>query len=297
MAPIRTFLLVLLLASPAAAAPIDPTFSWNASSPGASPASAWSAEVGSHDWSVGGASHQSVTSALAGIDAAYVFDAGDAIRGPSVEAFISGGATGQRTSFEIWFRPDDLVGGPQVLFETGGRVDGLSFTLVDDELLFRVQDDASQLVSLRTDLASVGVSEFIQVVGTVELGGAGAQAELFVNGARVESASSAGILDWSGPGAAGIGAVNGRVGGTHGGGEGDLFGYGSFRGEIALLRYYEDLVLDESQVGQQYAAVVSAPEPGTALLVGAGLALLGLGRRRDRGQLVAGLRPSGVLLA
>ena len=68
-----------------------------------------------------------------------------------------------------------------------------------------------------------------------------------------------------------MGDVNGRVGGTNGSGEGDLFGYGNFAGEIAILRYYEDAALDAMQVADAYA-VVASPEPGTVLLVGFGLA-------------------------
>jgi len=252
----------------AQAAPVLPTWSWDAASPGGSPASAWAPEGAGGTWTVSGASHVTGTSGLSVIGAAYAFDGvSDRIFGPSLET--QGALTGLRTSFELWFRPSDLAGGPQVLFETGGRIDGLSITLNDADLLFRVQDDSVNVVSLGHDLGPIGVSEFIQVVGVVDLG---ATALLFVNGSQVASGSAAGILDWSGSGAAGVGDVNGRVGGTNGPGEGDLFGYGNFAGEIAILRYYENASLDATQVADAYAAVASAPEPGTALLLGVGLA-------------------------
>ena len=133
------------------------------------------------------------------------------------------------------------------------------------------------MASSRSWVGSVGVAEFIQVVGVIDLG---ATAQLFVNGGQVASGSAAGILDWSGSGAAGIGDANGRVGGTNGPGEGDLFGYSHFDGEIAILRYYEDEVLDTLEVGEAYAAVAN-PEPGTALLLGVGLSALSA-RRGDR---------------
>lgn len=265
----------LAFAVPADSLPVVPSFSWNAGDPGGSPAASWEAEGGGPTWNVSGASVVTGTSALPGITAAYAFDGvGDRIFGPSFQGL--GAATGLRTSFEIWFRPTDLLGGAQVLLETGGRVDGLSITLDDASLLFRVQDDAVELASLYYDLTSVGAGEFIQVVGAVDLGG---MAELFVNGASVGTTSAAGILDWAGGGSTGVGDVSGRVGGTNGPGEGDLFGYGSFAGEIAILRYYEDELLDATEVAEHYVAIVANPEPETALLLAMGLIGLTLGGR------------------
>ncbi len=281
MAVRRTGLALLALAflalafDAAEAAPVLPTWSWDAANPGASPATAWAPEGAGSTWTVSGASHVTGTSGYPGIGAAYAFDGvSDRIVGPSFQS--QGALTGLRTSFELWFRPTDLAGGLQVLFETGGRRDGLSITLNDASLLFRVQDEWVNTVSLLYDLTSVGVGEFIQVVGVVDLG---ATAQLFVNGSQVGNAPAAGILDWSGGGGAALGDVNGRVGGTNGPGEGDLFGYGHFAGEIAILRYYEDELLDVVEVADHYAAIAN-PEPGTALLLGLGLVVLSTRRTR-----------------
>ncbi len=261
------------LAFGAEALPLAPTTSWDAASPGASPGTTWAAQGAGADWAVSGATHVTGTSSLPGLGAAYAFDgADDGLLGPSLQT--QGAATGLRTSFEIWFRPTDLSGGPQVLFETGGWIDGLSVTLDDASLLFRVQDDRTNVASLGFDLGSVGIGEFIQVVGVVDLG---TSAELFVNGLSVGTTSAAGILDWSGGGSAGVGNANGRVGGTNGPGEGDLFGFGAFAGEIAQLHYYEDAVLSAGQVAEHYG-VVAVPDPNTALLLSSGL--LGLAARR-----------------
>ena len=83
----------------------------------------------------------------------------------------------------------------------------------------------------------------------------------------------------AGRGGAGLGDVNGRVGGTNGGGEGDLFGYGEFAGEIALLRYYQNQILTPPEVNQNLTSMSMAPEPSTGLLLGMGLIMLALHRR------------------
>lgn len=285
--PPRHFTLLLLAGAALAlapvptalAAPLPETLLWDAAAAGADPSNTWASAVGSHDWSVSGATHGTATSGHPGITHAYSFDGvNDRIFGSSLHDF---GGTTQNTSIEAWFRPTSLGGGQQVIFETGGRIDGLAITLDDSNLLFRVQDDSTNVVSLLFDLSSdpflVDPLEFIHIVASVDLDDT---AELFVNGTSVATGSAAGINDWAGSGGAGVGDVNGRVGGTNGPGEGDLFGYGNFAGEIAMLRYYQDQILTPSEVTQNFDAVASAPEPATGLLFGMGLMLLAWRRRR-----------------
>jgi hypothetical protein len=119
---VTALLATLLLATSARSMIIPPTLGWNAASAGGDPASTWDSDVGSQAWSVSGASHGSGVSTFPGIGAAYDFDGvGDRIFGGSFEDFRGGPATAQDVSFELWFRPLDLAGGSQVLFETGGE--------------------------------------------------------------------------------------------------------------------------------------------------------------------------------
>ena len=271
---------VLGAAGSAWAAPLPETLLWDASAAGSDPANTWQSSVGVHDWNITGATHGTTSSAYSGITHSYAFDGvNDRGQAASIESF---GGTGENTSFELWFRPTDFLGGQQVLFETGGRVDGLSITLDDANLLFRVQDDRTNFVSLVFDLSSdpflVDPTEFIQVIGSIDLDDT---AELFVNGTSVATGSASGINDWAGAGGAGLGDVSGRVGGTNGAGEGDLFGYGAFSGELALLRFYQNQIFSEPDAGQNFDEVTLAPEPQTAFLLGMGLVLLGLRRRRE----------------
>ena len=115
-----------------------------------------------------------------------------------------------------------------------------------------------------------------QVVGVVELG---VQTSLFVNGVLVDSSPAVGVFDWAGGGGAGVGDVNGRVGGTCCTGEGDLFGFGNFAGHIALIRVYESAALSDAQVQQAFQVV---PEPGSGSLLLLGAGLMSLQAARDR---------------
>lgn len=267
-------LLSALLATPALAAPVPETLLWDAAAPGGDPTNTWESAVGTHDFANSGATHGTAATAYSGISHAYSFDGVD--DGLSAQSLAVVGGSQQNTSFEIWFRPTDFLGGQQVLFETGGGVDGLSITLDDSNLLFRAKDNANS-VSLTFDLASdpflVDPFEFIQVVASIDLGDS---AELWVNGTSVDSDSAAGVNDWAGGNGAGIGDRSGNVGGNTGG---DLSFYGGFAGEIALLRFYQDMILTPAEVTQNFDAVVATPEPGTGFLLGMGLMLLAMRRR------------------
>ena len=182
---------------------------WDAASPGSSPTTQWDPIAdgsldGTHPlndadqlyWDLQPADNRPYLagadpSSYEGISDAYVFDGTTAEgRAASFQA-LPGNPTNNDTSWEIWLKPDSLTGGQQVLYETGGGVDGMSFTLDDDLVRFRLKDGGSN-VTLTTTLTDV--SEFVQVVGTIDVN---TLAALYVNGSQVTTGSATGVNHWA----------------------------------------------------------------------------------------------------
>ena len=174
------------------------------------------------------------------------------------------------TTFEFWIRPDSLTGGEQVIFESGKHNDGFSITLNDDQLLFQIVDKKDS-VSLSVTLADF--SEFTQVAAVLDQ--ASGLASLYIDGALVTTADASGIDSWTSGHGAGLGGANGSIGGDLG----DLTGYGTYAGQISILRFYES-ALTAVQIQDNFDGVV--PEPATGMLVGLGLVGMA-GARRGSG--------------
>jgi hypothetical protein len=262
----------LLAPSIAQALPVTPTFNWRASAPGTNTAE-WNATIGSHQWDLTGATQTAPTTTLPGITGAIDFASGDTATGASFQTIAGGNPSNEDVSLEMWFRPDSLSGGQQVLFETGGNTDGLSILLDGNNLTVRVKDNGD-IVTLNHNLG-LDASEFFQVAITLSLDGT---ASLYVDGLFSGSVAATGVNSWTNNNGAGIGTVNGQLGGNDGG---DLDAYGDFLGEIAMLRFYRNQVLTGTEVLQNYNAI-AAPEPSTALLVAIGLIGLAIAPNRLR---------------
>ena len=155
-----------------------------------------------------------------------------------------GGST-QNASWELVFRPVDLVGN-HVLFETGGNGDGTAFVMQGADLEFRVQDanDPTQRVIVTHTFAGGDEANFHHVVATVVVGATGVnEVNLYVNGGAPVATlgATAALNDWAGGDGAGLGRLNGGLptGQT---------GFDAFTGDIALLNYYQGTVLTQAQV-------------------------------------------------
>ena len=180
------------------------------------------------------------------------------------ETFLSN-TTGASASFEMWFRPTDLVG-QEVLWEWGGNTDGTSLTLDGSNVQFVVRDGSHDTATLAADIS--GLAGMIQVVGVADLDND--RVDLYVNGVLMASDLSFTGLDWAGSNAIGLGGQNLELGGN-------LAGYGAFFGDIAIARFYNE-ALNATEVRALFLENNYIPEPATmSLLLLAGGAL---GRRR-----------------
>ncbi|MCP4472062.1 MAG: LamG domain-containing protein, partial [Gammaproteobacteria bacterium] len=191
---------------------------------------------------------------------AYQFDGSSAVGGlgDSLQN-VTGNPTNNSASFEIWLRPADLTDS-DVVFETGGVIDGTSFTMTDangnglaDDIRFTVRDGATKV----TVAANLGLllgnvtGEFFQVVGVYErnLDGTTDAVRLYINGVLVEEDQSAVALnDWAGNGDTGLARVNGGM---------NVSRMTAFEGEIAILRFYEK-AMSASEVQANFSAVSGA---------------------------------------
>ena len=208
---------------------------------------------------------------------AYTWDSGAGSTPALLQATPTGLAaafpgTTQSVSFELWFKPDDLVG-TELLYEYGGAGDGTSLSLNGSTLQFvtQQQNPAGTTNDSRggayADLSSFGPnpSEFIQAIGVVNL--ATDTVNLYVNGQLIDSNETVpngdppNTTSWNGGndhelgGSAGNNVANGTSGQN-------VAAYGDFRGDIAVLRSYQE-VIDGAEASALYNAVAAPATKAT----------------------------------
>ncbi|MFP6658512.1 MAG: LamG-like jellyroll fold domain-containing protein, partial [Pirellulales bacterium] len=201
----------------------------------------------SHNWTLGGnvTYNASPATQLPGIAASYVFptrgsnNAANKATAQQLESLPGNPSNGDAT-FEIWFKPNNLTGGNQVLWESGGGGDGTSFTIRNGNTLrFTAKDGGSNLV-IETTLTPAMASDFIQAVAAYDRNNPNPQdtLRLYINGVEVAGSpvTNNNVNDWAGGDKSGLGGRNGAAGGT---GAGANLNYGTFAGEIAIVRIYE----------------------------------------------------------
>ncbi|HOD82834.1 MAG: PEP-CTERM motif protein [Planctomycetes bacterium ADurb.Bin126] len=189
---------------------------------------------------------------------------------------VPGNPSDDSASFEILFKPSDLVG-QEILFETGGTGNGTGLAIDGNKVLFVPSSGSAATTKLLSYEGLTG--DYVHVVGVLEKAGTalgnGVLAYLYVDNVLVDSVEIPNFADWCGTDDSGLGQVNGAAGGNN---TGWLSGFGNFSGEIAVMRFY-DTALTAGDVGLLNQALV--PEPATMALLG--LASCGLGgyiRRR-----------------
>ncbi|MFT7219435.1 MAG: VCBS repeat-containing protein, partial [Candidatus Azotimanducaceae bacterium] len=193
------------------------------------------------------------SSSLPGITSSFEFLADGtsdiAFSGASITSLDSFGQSEADATLEVWIKPDSLSGGNQVLFETGGSTDGLAITLDGSTLVLDVRDDNAQFGAASFDISTLDITDFIQVIASVDL--VNNQINLYAVDSNGLALSATGIAfagtDWTGNEAGGLGTLDGAsaiVAATP----------VDFAGEIALFRYY-DSVLTASERTENYEAI------------------------------------------
>ena len=266
--------LLFAISMPATAQLTGTYGNWDASTPGATPATSWDDTAGpAFDWNlVNSPTLNNAIMSQTNITSAYEFN-GSNTRGNSGANYAG---TQSDHTFEFWFRPTDLVGN-ELVWEIGGTGDGSSLRLEGSNLLFRSKDDGD-IVETSADLTDIFTGDFIQAAVEVDMNLN--EARLYVNGQFESSDSDAGWGDFAGGDPNNVGGPSGQIGGQPPGGP------GFFEGDIAIIRGFDSL-LGPDDILANYNALAPAaavPEPSSVLiwsLVAMGL-VAGYRRRRGR---------------
>ncbi|MFT5122769.1 MAG: hypothetical protein ACI97B_001401 [Verrucomicrobiales bacterium] len=184
---------------------------------------------------------------------AYVF--------PAAAATTTGGSTlgsGQDTSFELWFRPTDLIGN-HVLFELGGNGNGTSVLLEADRLHFFSQTGSANQMQTTITLPPDAAGRFHQLVAVIDFLAAGAGDNvLYLNGGALSASNhfASGYTNFAGSNGSGLGQANSTYSGD------SVYPAGTmtpFNGEIAAFRFYQGKAIDAADVLQNFLEVSASP--------------------------------------
>ena len=245
---------------------VTPSHRWNAATDTAGDTT-WTPQVGTVNYTFsGGATPTAIAvndSKVPGITKAFApgVTANDNGQGSSA-TFVET----QSTSFELWFKPENLTGS-EALFEFGGSGTGTALRLNGTTLESVTQSSSTNRAFSSTTLATEDIGEWMQAVVVLTIAGDGSGTnELFLNGELVDTSSLAtGYNSWAGSDGFALGEIKGTM-------AGGWSGVGSFDGSLALFTIYGEALAAETVLGL-YDQVV--PEPATmSLLALGGIAML-----------------------
>ena len=179
------------------------------------------------------------------LDAAYTFPAA-AANGPGGNLL---GSTADST-FEIWFKPEDLSG-TYILLEMGGNGNGTTFLQDGNILYFISQTGSGNRMTTSLLLPSDTTNRFNQVVGTLDFQGGTSQMRLHLNaGPGVSDLIGAGYNNWAGSNGSGLGKRTGNFTGD------DIFpSAGNLNGRIGIVRQYSGKALSIAEIQQNFDAL------------------------------------------
>lgn len=172
------------------------------------------------------------------------------------------------STMEVWFKPNDLVGGSQAVWEFGGNGLGSYLALVDDTLTFHARGtDVAQATYTLTN------TDWVQAVCVFHNSSNGVAddfLELYINGVLVSTSAVVNLNDYSGADDAGLGGIEqtfagagpltGAVAGLH------------FEGQIAIARFYSN-ALSRGQIENNYLAITQNATAAQSFVAGASYTL------------------------
>jgi hypothetical protein len=206
------------------------------------------------------------------IDYAYSFDGFDDSGG----ALAENRAGNHDTTFEVWFKPNELpTGQARPIFEHGNSPRGITIGLAGDLLIFAYAgspstggvDPDSAVLSFDLDIDNDGIDnpDFIQAVGVVD--DTNNQVRLYIDGANEQTMNVGSENDFTSNDSLGL-ARNRGMGG--GGQNATAYDWdGGFRGQIAIVREYRS-AFGRAEAQQNFRAI-AIPEPSTSCLGLAGV--------------------------
>ncbi len=177
-------------------------------------------------------------------------------------AAVTGGDMGlgfpsQDTSFEIWVQPGALDENYQVIFETGGPLEGSAILMNSSTVRFLHSTGGVNTIDLEIPFSLINPSDFVQILFTLDSasqtvdgyvkGSAGGTETGSATGAIGVPDGRASLMTWSGFG----GGADGALGGT--GGVAPL-GTTTFQGSVGYFQIY-DRALTPAEADEAYLKI------------------------------------------
>ena len=225
--------------------------------------------IGDRNWSfTGGLLSDPLTTPSANTNISASYTTGGGLNGAGTGAYRY-----PQFSAEIWFRPGDLSGDHQVIFETGGGQNGLSALITDTEVRLLGSTLDARTLDVTISTAGLNLADFVQLVITND-----SDADLFTASLRdtfgnVRTVSESvdvtmggnggGLFVWA-SGAVGAGVAN--LGGRTEAADASPIGLTGFSGEIGIVNVY-DQILDDSAIGEAFDRVASIGQAPDGLAI------------------------------
>jgi hypothetical protein len=139
-----------------------------------------------------------------------------------------------------------------------------------------LSDPNSPTATLTTTLAAPGV--FYDILFTIDV--TNDLIELFVDGSSRGSINFGGenLHDWAGTDSSGLLGINNALAGGQNGFSSET------QGDIAIMRFYQNQILNQSEIDGNFAAMQAIPEPSSIALWSA-LGIIGLAVARRKRKL------------